>query len=306
MKLHIAGTGCNAPSGHAYGSAFLLEIDKDLLLFDCGPAAAYKLATMGIDLTRIHHMFLTHHHYDHTADVPCFALTRWDKSNYDQPPLAVYGPPPTSHFINALFGPSGAFFADWHARVKSPASLGYYRMAGGKLPRPEPTFDVREVVEGPVTETDAWSVSCTRVRHVDPVDGEALLESVAYRVKTGHGSIVFAGDCDDCTALRRLSQGVDTLVIKPRAGLQLPFQANGAPDISGTGKSLATGDNGTLEQDGQLLHDCKPHRVILSHLAPGFFGSSGVRERVLATIGGSYSGVLVMPDELTTVDLSLN
>lgn len=304
LELHIAGTGCNAPSGHAYGSAFLLEIDSTFLLFDCGPAASYKLASMGLDLKRIHHVFVTHHHYDHTADMPCFALTRWDKSKEDQPPLAVYGPPPTRNFIKALFGQGGAFFEDWNARVRSPAAQGYYQLAGGRLPRPEPAFDVREVASGPVVKGDGWSVTCTPVRHVDPVDGTPLLTSLAYRVDTNRGSIVFAGDCDDCPGLRELARGVDTLVLKPRAVFRLPFVAAGEPDISGIGKSLATGDGGTLTQDGGLLRDCAPRRVVFSHLSPGLFNQKGVRERVLATIGRDFKGVMLMPDELTSLDLT--
>ena len=305
MKLHIAGTGCNAPSGHAYGSAFLLEVDDTFLLFDCGPAASYKLAAMGFDLRRIHHVFLTHHHYDHTADMPCFALTRWDKSREDQPPLAVCGPPPTRNFIRVLFGQGGGFFEDWNARVKSPASLGYYQLAGGKLPRPEPAFDVREVTDGLVIEADGWSVTCTPVRHVDPVNGVPLLTSVAYRVDTDWGSIVFAGDCDDCPGLRKLAWGVDTLVVKPRAALPLPFAADGEPDISGIGRSLASGDGGTLTQDGELLRECSPRRVVFSHLSPGFFNPTGIRERVVATIGRAYKGLMLMPDEMTTLDLDI-
>lgn len=304
LKLHIVGTGCNAPSGHAYGSAFLLEIGDTFLLFDCGPATSYKLASMGLDLKRIHHVFFTHHHYDHTADFPCFALTRWDKSKGDQPPLAVYGPPPTQDFVAALFGSAGAFFADWQARIKSPASLGYYRLAGGALPRPGPVFDVREIAAGPVAETDTWAVSCAPVRHVDPVDGEPLLTSLAYRVETNRGSIVFAGDCDDCPELRSLARRVNTLVVKPRATLPLPFVAGGEPDISSIGRSLTTGSGETLEQDGDLLRECAPQRVVLSHLAPGFFGQPGLRERVLATIGRSYKGLMLMPDELTNLDLT--
>ncbi len=303
MKLHIAGTGCNAPSGHAYGSSFLLETGEDFLLFDCGPAAAYKLALMGLDVKRIHHVFLTHHHYDHTADFPCLALTRWDKSREDQPPLAVFGPPPTRRFVEALFGPGGAFYDDWNARIKSPAAQGYYRQAGGVLPRPEPAFDVREVDGGAVIGREDWRVSCARVRHVDPVDGEELLMSVAYRFESEQGSIVFGADCDDCPELRRLAAGAGTLVVKARALLPLPFSCGGKPDISGIGRSLATGAGGELKQDGKLLQECKPDRVILSHMSPGFFTGAGLRERVIAEIGKSYKGRLMCPDELTTIDL---
>lgn len=303
IKLHIAGTGCNAPSGDAFGSAFLLEIGEEFMLFDCGPATSYKMASMGLDVKRVHHVFLTHHHYDHTADIPCLALTRWDKSKKNQPPLTVCGPPPTRNVIDALFGPNGAFFDDWRARTKSPAALGYYQSAGGELPRPGPSFDVKEMTSGVVVESNHWSVTCAPVRHVDPVDGEELLISLAYRVETDVGGVVFAGDCDDCPELRSLARNADTLVVKPRAVLPLPFVADGEPDISGIGNSLKTGSGEILTQDGELLKECSPKRLMLTHLNPLFFNQSGVRERVLAMIGESYKGCILMPDELTSVNL---
>ena len=89
MKIHIIGSGCPVPAKDTYGSAFLLEVGTDLALVDCGPATTYKMARMGITPGNIHHVFFTHHHFDHNVDFPCFALTRWDVSNGAEPPLQV-------------------------------------------------------------------------------------------------------------------------------------------------------------------------------------------------------------------------
>ena len=48
------------------------------LLFDCGPGATLRLFQGGYRSQVVDHLFLTHHHYDHLADLGHFALTRWD------------------------------------------------------------------------------------------------------------------------------------------------------------------------------------------------------------------------------------
>ncbi|GAG30309.1 unnamed protein product, partial [marine sediment metagenome] len=78
MRLHVLGSGCPVPTPEHYGSSFILEVGTDLLMVDCGPATTFKMAQMGIMPGRVEHLFLTHHHFDHNVDLPCFALTRWD------------------------------------------------------------------------------------------------------------------------------------------------------------------------------------------------------------------------------------
>ena len=123
MQLHIIGTGCPDARAERYGSAFLLDVGPGSVLVDCGPATTYKMARMGLEATQVGHVFLTHHHFDHNADLPCFVLTRWDQSRGTEPPLQLYGPPPTRRFAELLFGEEGAFGPDLKSRVEHPASV---------------------------------------------------------------------------------------------------------------------------------------------------------------------------------------
>jgi len=201
MRLHILGSGCPAPVAERYGSAFILEVGADSVMIDCGPAATYKMARMGIAPGQIGHVFFTHHHFDHNADFPCFALTRWDQSKGAEPPLKVYGPSPTRRFVDRLLGEDGAFTPDWQSRVAHPASHECHRQRGGRMPRPAPRVEAQDVAPGKIVETAAWTVTAARMHHVEPT-----LESLAYRFDTGEGSVVFAGDCGDSQELRTLSR----------------------------------------------------------------------------------------------------
>ena len=208
FRLHVLGAGCPHPVPHQYGSAFVLDVDGDFVMVDCGPATTHKMCLMGIATTKVGHLLLTHHHFDHNADFPCFALTRWDMSTGKEPPLKVCGPRPTRAFVERLLGPEGAFFVDWQSRIKHPVSQAIHKRRGGSLPRPAPAIEARDVGPGEIARTDSWVATAARVHHVEP-----WLESLAFRFDTQRGSIVFAGDCGDCKELRQLAQGADTLVV---------------------------------------------------------------------------------------------
>ena len=94
-KLYLLGTGTPTPTKSRFGTSFVLQLDEDCIMFDCGPAATYKLVKAGLFPTQIDYLFFTHHHFDHNSDYPCFLLCRWDQSTGKENRLQVLGPPPT-------------------------------------------------------------------------------------------------------------------------------------------------------------------------------------------------------------------
>jgi len=285
MKVHIIGSGCPDARAERYGSAFLLDIGTDSLLIDCGPATTYKMARMGLAATQVGHVFLTHHHFDHNADLPCFVLTRWDQSKGTEPPLQLYGPPLTRRFADLLFGEEGAFGPDLKSRVEHPASHECHRQRGGVMPRPGLSLDAHDVGAGKVAEAKNWSATATQVHHVEPT-----LVSLAYRFETAEGSVVFAGDCADCDALRQLARGVDTLVIA--------CTHFGAPPASPAIVDVITG----TPEVSEIANETGARRVILTHASPSY-AVPGVRERAVADTARSYGGAILFPSELDTIDI---
>jgi ribonuclease BN (tRNA processing enzyme) len=282
MRLHVLGGGCPDPTPSHYGSSFLLQIGTEFLMIDCGPATTYKMVRAGIRPTKVNHLFLTHHHFDHNVDFPCFALTRWDLSTGARPPLKVFGPEPTEQFVERLLGKEGAFFNDWNSRIHHPVSQAIHRRRGGKLPRPAPAIEANNVGPGPVAKTNSWAATATVVHHVEP-----WLTSLAFRFNADQGSIVFAGDCGDCGALRELAQDADTLVI--------------ACVYIGRTKAYADIITGTA-QVAEIAASCGIKRVVLSHAAPGF-SKPGVKRRAIDDVRHGYDGTVCFPDEMTVVDL---
>lgn len=286
VRLHILGSGCPAPVPAHYGSVFILDIAKCFIMIDCGPAATYKMAQLGIAPTQVEHLFLTHHHFDHNADFPCFALTRWDQDNGSAPELKVYGPSPTRRFVERLLGVEGAFFDDWYSRVKHPASHECHRQRGGSLPRAAPSIKTRDMGPGTVVETESWTATAEQVHHVEP-----WLISLAYRFETTDGNIVFAGHCGDCPELRRFASGVDTLVIACTHFGRDRTDAATADVITGT------------TEVAEIANEAGAGRLVLTHVSPGF-SMPGVKEVAVAQVARMFSGHILFPRELQTIELS--
>lgn len=285
MRLHVLGSGCPDPLPERFGSSFILEAGAESIMVDCGPATTYKMARMGIRPGRVGHLFFTHHHFDHNADFPCFALTRWDQSKGTEPPLQVYGPPPTRAFVDRLLGIDGAFFDDWNSRVKHPVAELCHTWRDGILPRRSPSIAVTEVAPDTVIQGDSWKVTAARVHHLEP-----YLQSLAYRFETSEGPIVFAGDCGDCAALRQLARGADTLVLActhfgraetPEVVVEV---ITGTPEVAAIATEAGVG------------------RVVLTHVSPNF-SQPGVQERAIADVARHYPGAIFFPKELSTIDL---
>ena len=81
MPLHLTllGTGTPTPLSHRAGAGYLVTLDEQTLLFDCGPGSARRLLENGTPPREIGSLFLTHLHYDHCVDYGYIVLNHWDQ-----------------------------------------------------------------------------------------------------------------------------------------------------------------------------------------------------------------------------------
>ena len=283
--LVIIGSGTPTPTPERFGTACVLKLGGDRLLFDCGPAATHKLVRAGFWPTDINWLFITHHHFDHTADLACFLLCRWDQSTGKEVELRIFGPPPTREVITKLVGPDGAYVDDWKARVGFPISQRVHVNRGGSLPRPLPRFAVDDVGPGKILEHGGWTVTACRADHAQP-----WLESLAYRVDTPRGSILFAGDTGPCDEVRRLAQEADVFVANAW-DLQETIEETGE----------APGQTGTLDA-ARFAAGCGAKTLVLIHTGRHLC-EPAVRRRALKEIAAVFPGRTVFGEEELAVPL---
>lgn len=284
VSLVIIGCGTPSPTPERFGSCFVLKVGDECLMFDCGPASTYKMVALGMAPTDIHHLFFTHHHFDHNVDYPCFLLSRWNHELPDMPLLKVYGPPPIRLITEKLIGPEGAFADDWRARVEHPASQAVYVARGGQLPRPKPWYDVTEIKAGDHIETEHCRVTAGHAVHLQP-----FLQCLCYRIEWAGGSIVISGDAGRDSGLVDFARGADTIVVNV-----WDHQTN-------MSVTLLSGFCGTLDA-ADLARSAGAKRLILAHQGPNIT-RPGSMERAIADMALVFSGELVFGEEFMQVDL---
>ena len=284
-RLVILGCGTPQPSLVRWGSAFLLRVDDDLLLFDCGPATTYKIYKAGFRVNDIDHVFFTHHHSDHDSDYPCFLLTRFDMLTGKENPLSVYGPPPTEQLTEQLMGEDvGAFWHDVVARTNHPMSLGAYRSRGGTGERKPPVTLPRDLVAGDVVSGNGWKVTAAEVEHAQP-----YLESLAYRVDSDEGSVVFSGDTRPCDSLTDLARDVDLLVMEC---------VRSEDDMSEGSRLAETGSRGCAET--AVAAGAKKMVLIHQHVS---LDDPVIKTKIIAEVKSIYDGPLIWGEELLEIDV---
>jgi len=284
--LIVLSSGGPVPNADSFGTSYVVKTGGRNFLFDCGPATTAKLAKLGLSSLDFDQLFISHHHFDHTADLPAFLLTRWDHSVGKENRLQIFGPEPTVEMIERLIGPRGAFAFDWSARVNHPLSQQMHSLRGGDLPRPHPEHDVQNVTTGVIFDSNEVKVTAQRVEHVQP-----HLESNAYRIDSPEISIVFTGDARPCEHLVELATGADVLVT---------MCGNFQSEL--IRKGVEAGQIGSVAA-GELAAESGVGHLVLAHMGPEISSKDG-RIRAEQEIREIYNGKITISDEMSTYPLT--
>lgn len=287
LTLTLLGTGTPTPLTHRAGSSYLVRLDDEFLLFDCGPGCVRRLLRKGISPAQITSLFLTHLHYDHCLDYGYLVLSRWDQAAGQIPELEVIGPQPTQQMTGSLFGPGGAFDPDLTARTAHAGSHFIYEQRGGAMPRERPVPIVTEVADGAVIERDYWRLQVAEVIHVQP-----YLTCLAYRLETATHTIVFGGDTAPVESMTNLAQGADVL-------LHMCHFINGVE----TDKRLTDCCSGHLDA-ARTARDAGVKTLVLVHLTEQM-ERPGIRERLLAEAAQIFDGNIIFGEDLLDVPLDI-
>ena len=99
--------------------------------------------------------------------------------------------------------------------------------------------------------------------------------------------MVFCGDCGDSDELRRFANGCNTLVICCTHFSEDAYEGiiTGTPQVT------------------RIANDTGANRIVLTHASPRF---SRLEDRQLAIseISTTYSGLILFPDELSSIELT--
>src|SRR5688572_3401353 len=191
-RLILLGTGGGPrPRKASSGSAQVLVVNNAAYVVDCGDGVARQLAFANIPLPSLRHVFITHHHSDHTADYGNLLLLAWTAGLRTR--VDTWGPPPLEKITRLFF-------------EMNEADISTRTADEGRVPL-APLVHVHEQREGGlVMEDEHVKVTATLVRH------EPVVPAFGYRFDMRDRSIVISGDTAFSENLIALAKGADVLV----------------------------------------------------------------------------------------------
>jgi len=181
-KIIFLGTGVAIPTKKRAFPGLLVGIKNENLLFDCGPGSINRLVKVGVDVSRLKYIFITHFHVDHVGDYLALVKSR---SVMGRRTLNVYGPEGLKKFNEEIFKKVSAF----NYVSKDLRCFEYLKL--------------KETMRGVVEKTKDWVVTCTPVVHYN---------GVAYRIESNGKSIVYSGDTVPDENIVKLSKNVDLMI----------------------------------------------------------------------------------------------
>ncbi len=199
---------------------------------DCGAGTIHRLAACGLPWMELTHVALTHFHTDHVGELPALIYAmKYGSLAPRREPLVVLGPRGTTSLLERLAAALGA----WVTEPGFPLSVT--ELAPGEL------VGLREAV----------ALEAHRTPHTD--------ESLALRVTTPEGRLVYTGDTGPSDDLADWASGCDLLL----AECSLP-------------EAMALETHLTPRQAGALAARARAKSLVLTHLYPPVEGADIVGE----------------------------
>jgi ribonuclease BN (tRNA processing enzyme) len=277
-------------------TASAVVVEGTPYLVDCGYGTVRQLVASNVGYLRVGHVFFTHLHDDHTADLPALLSFQW--TNGRTGPTEAYGPYGTSRMVEAAI----ASFRN-NVEIRS--------VDEGRTHRAEALYHGHDV---PVSATpvqvfkdDRVTVTAIENAHF-PARSTAKMphRSLALRFDTKTRSIVFSGDTAYSENLVRLARGADMLVCEIMDDtvhaqmLERAKAAAAAGNVENIYRHVAETHSPPADV-GRMATEAGVRTVVLNHLLPGATAPNGLAYPISEFIDGvrsRFSGEVVVGQDL--------
>lgn len=218
MHVTFLGTAGSWPTKDRSASAIALDLERELLLLDCGEGTQRQFFQSSASFMRVRRVLLTHFHGDHFLGLP--GLIQSMCLNHRTEPLDIYGP------------------SDAKEMVARALSMGYFTL---RFP-----VEVHALAPGESVELDGFTVRTARAEHPVP--------SLAYRIDEAPKR----GRFDAVRARSLGIRGPDFSRLEAGETVRVGEQLVRPSDVMGearAGRSIVySGDTGPSEEVRRLAH----------------------------------------------------
>ena len=250
-------------------TASLLVINGEPYLIDCGYGTLRALLQSGVSYLGVGHIFLTHLHDDHNADLPALLSHQWTQGRVL--PTTVYGPYGTDTLVQAanLYNQANTDIRlEDEARTVQPRDL----FSGTVIPaQASPVL---------VLQNSGVKVSAVENTHYPEAAKQHMQHrALSYRFDAADRSVVFSGDTAYSDNLVALARGADVLVSEAmeidafrQRFEQMVASGNYADNPEGIWTHIV-GTHTSTADAGRMASAAGVKTLVLNHLIPGGLGA---------------------------------
>lgn len=322
MKITLTGTQGGPPvfKGQA-GAGTLVQYGNDenkcgavKLQFDAGRGTTQQLSQLGVPVTKLNAVFLTHMHSDHTEGLTELMQLRWHFFSHGPKIDFVVSEDAKSPRGHVL---SGRNFAKHIGDALIKSGEMAQRLAENKKRAPGGPADLINVKAfNPATEpTVVWSSGDVKV---SAINSRHIPGHASYRVDTPAGSVVIGGDAGNdnpkpprnastSAQVETLAKGADVIVHSTIHPVMGPDKDSGFPPPIYFRQSTAT-DLGAMALRSGAKH------LMLTHLIPPMGaakqgpypipgGALTEASYKTAVTAGGFKGETIVGTDLVTLQL---
>jgi ribonuclease Z len=286
--LHVAlcGTGSPLPSPDRAGPCNVVIAGKRIFVVDIGEGGSRNISMMGLPLSKVEALFLTHFHSDHIDGLGPLLMGRWTSGSATSP-LPVYG---AAGVEKVVAGFKAAYEIDDGHRIAhhGPAIVPPSGAGGVAMPFSLPEGSDRAVIY------DQGGLRVTAIQ----VDHGPVKPALGYRFDYKGRSIVFSGDTKKSASLIAASKGADLLVheaLQPKLVKMMSagFEQKGMKNMAQITKDILN-YHASPEEAAESAQEAGVKHLVLSHIVPptpsrffkpAFLGDAPKRYQGALTLG---------------------
>lgn len=200
--LHVAlcGSGSPLPDPTRAGPCSAVIAGDKIFIVDIGGGAVRNIGRMGLPLTNVEALVLTHFHSDHIDGMGELLLQRWAGGGHKSP-LPVIAPEGVTAITDGL---NAAYAADFQYRIDHHGKATMAPSGAGSVGQPFALEDGQD--SAVIYDKDGVKITAFRVNH-EPVD-----PAFGYRFDYKDRSIVFSGDTSKVKSVETACNGCDIMV----------------------------------------------------------------------------------------------
>jgi ribonuclease BN (tRNA processing enzyme) len=261
-------------------------------LVDCGYGTVRGLVQGGLRIAQISHVFVSHLHNDHTADIAALLSMKWTGGQTNPTPTDVWGPPGTRAMVD---GAVAFFRGDNEIRIVDE----------GRTVKADTIFKGRDLAAATVTEVfkdERVTVQAIENTHFpDRAKSRMAHRSFAYRFNAPDRSIVISGDTAYSPGLIELARDADVFVCEAMTmamHAQLTGRQTGAGNAESIGRHVLE-THSTTEDVGRMAAAAKVKSVVLYHLlgVPAGRGGATPEDAFIPDVKKHFDGPVIVGND---------